>query len=69
MKFKMQDKQNQQIERISIKHLIVGIDIAQQLHVARSVNFRGIVIGDPITFENRHGTNRTLLGKPFKMAL
>ncbi len=28
MKFKMQDKQNQLIERISI-----GVDIAQQLHV------------------------------------
>jgi len=52
MKFKMQDKQNQLIERISIKHLIVGIDIAQQFHVARAVNFRGIVIGDPLTFEN-----------------
>ncbi|WP_035445598.1 IS110 family transposase, partial [Bacillus sp. UNC41MFS5] len=52
MKFKMQDKQNQLIERISIKHLIVGIDIAQQFHVARAVNFRGIVIGNPLTFEN-----------------
>ncbi|WHY88151.1 IS110 family transposase [Neobacillus novalis] len=52
MKFKMQDKQNQLIERISIKHLIIGIDIAQQFHVARAVNFRGIVIGDPLTFEN-----------------
>lgn len=48
----MQVKQNQLIERISIKHLIVGIDIAQQFHVARAVNFRGIVIGDPLTFEN-----------------
>ncbi|USK33319.1 IS110 family transposase [Bacillus sp. F19] len=52
MNFKMQDKQNQLIERISDTHLIVGVDIAQQLHVARAVNFRGIVIGDPITFEN-----------------
>jgi transposase len=52
MKFKMQDKQNQLIERITIRHLIVGIDIAQQFHVARAVNFRGIVIGDPLTFEN-----------------
>jgi transposase len=52
MKFKMQDNQNQLIERISIRHLIVGIDIAQQFHVARAVNFRGIVIGDPLTFEN-----------------
>jgi transposase len=52
MNFKMQDKQNQLIERISDTHLIVGVDIAQQLHVARAVNFRGIVVGDPISFEN-----------------
>ena len=36
----MQDKQNQLIERISDKHLVVGVDIAQQLHVAGAVNFR-----------------------------
>jgi transposase len=52
MKFKMQDKQNQLIERISDKHLVVGVDIAQQTHVARAVNYRGIVIGDPLAFEN-----------------
>jgi hypothetical protein len=52
MKFKMQNKQNQLIERISLKHLVVGVDIAQQLHVARAVNFRGIVVGDPLTFKN-----------------
>lgn len=52
MNFKMQDKQNQLIERISDTHLIVGVDIAQQLHVARAVNFRGIVIGNPLSFEN-----------------
>src|SRR3954463_10802923 len=52
MKFKMQDKQNQLIERISDKHLVVGVDIAQQFHVARAVNFRGIIVGDPLTFNN-----------------
>lgn len=52
MKFKMQNKQNQLIERISVKHLVVGVDIAQQFHVARAVNFRGIVGGDPLTFKN-----------------
>lgn len=51
MKFKMQDKQNQLIERISDKHLVVGVDIAQQFYVARAVNFYGIVVGDAITFE------------------
>ena len=52
MNFKMQDKQNQLIERISDKHLIIGVDIAQQLHVARAVNFRGIIVGNPLAFEN-----------------
>ncbi len=52
MNFKMQDKQNQLIERISDTHLIVGVDITQQLHVARAVNFREIVVGDPLIFEN-----------------
>ncbi len=48
----MQDKQNQLIERISDTHLIVGVDIAQQFHVARAINYRGIIVGDPLTFEN-----------------
>ncbi|MDM5313856.1 IS110 family transposase [Peribacillus frigoritolerans] len=61
MKFKMQDKQNQLIERISEKHLVVGVDIAQQLHVVRAVNFRGIVVGDPLTFENSEDGFASLL--------
>src|SRR3954451_7319550 len=52
MKYKMQEKQNQLIERISDRHLVVGVDIAQQFHVARAVNYRGIVVGDPLSFEN-----------------
>jgi transposase len=52
MKFKTQKKQNQLIERITVKHLIVGIDIAQENHVARAVNYRGIVLGEPLSFPN-----------------
>jgi hypothetical protein len=52
MKFKSQARQNQLIEKITTHHLVVGIDIAQQLHVARAVNFRGIVIGNPLSFSN-----------------
>ncbi|USK64384.1 IS110 family transposase [Peribacillus frigoritolerans] len=52
MNFKMQNKQNQLIERITDQHLIVGVDIAQHVHVARAVNFRGIVVGKPFSFEN-----------------
>jgi transposase len=57
----MQNKQNQLIERISVKHLVVGVDIAQQLHVARAVNFRGIVVGDPLTFKNNEEGFASLL--------
>ncbi|MEC3882884.1 IS110 family transposase [Halobacillus sp. HZG1] len=52
MKYKMQDHQNQLIERISDQHLVIGVDIAQHVHVARAVNFRGIAVGHPISFEN-----------------
>ena len=69
MKFKMQDKQNQLIERISDKHLVVGVDIAQQLHVARAVNFRGIVVGDPLTFENNEEGFVNLLNWIQKLAI
>ncbi|WP_412760450.1 IS110 family transposase, partial [Peribacillus butanolivorans] len=49
------------IERISDNHLVVGVDIAQQLHVARAVNFRGIVVGDPLAFENNEDGFASLL--------
>lgn len=61
MKYKMQNKQNQLIERITHEHLVVGVDIAQQFHVARAVNFRGIIVGEPLTFENNEdGFSRLL---------
>ncbi|EPY07491.1 transposase IS116/IS110/IS902 family protein [Paenibacillus alvei TS-15] len=52
MKFKAQDKQNQLIENITTNHLVVGVDIAQEKHVARAVNFRGIALGNPLEFSN-----------------
>ncbi|WP_262985648.1 IS110 family transposase [Paenibacillus sp. PL91] len=52
MNFKAQAKQNQLLERISTQHLVVGIDIAKQSHVARAVNFRGITLGTPLHFSN-----------------
>ncbi|MDQ0886607.1 transposase [Paenibacillus sp. V4I9] len=44
MKFKQNDGQNQRIERISTSHLVVGIDMAKEIHVAQATNFRGIVL-------------------------
>lgn len=61
MKFKLQDKQNQLIENITSKHLVVGIDIAQEIHVARAVNFRGIALGEPLSFTNNENGFKRLL--------
>ncbi|WP_282936317.1 IS110 family transposase [Paenibacillus sp. RC67] len=52
MKFKAQDKQNQLIENITSSHLVIGVDIAQESHVARAVSFRGIALGTPLEFGN-----------------
>ncbi len=52
MKFKQKQVQNQRIERITIHHLVIGIDIAKEVHVARAVDFRGIELGSHCTFSN-----------------
>jgi transposase len=52
MKFKQRYAENQRIERITTQHLVIGIDIAKETHVARAVNFRGIEIGRHISFRN-----------------
>ncbi len=44
MKFKQSDGQNQRIERITTSHLVVGIDMAKETHVAQATNFRGIIL-------------------------
>ena len=38
MKFKSQDKQNKLIEKITVQHLVVGINIAYETQVARAVS-------------------------------
>ncbi|SFJ55353.1 Transposase [Paenibacillus sp. UNC496MF] len=48
MKFKQSEAQNQRVERITPSHLIVGIDMAKETHVAQVTNYRGIVL------TNRH---------------
>lgn len=52
MKYKMKQKQNQRITRITEKTLVVGTDIAKKNHVARAVDFRGIELGKDCVFHN-----------------
>jgi transposase len=52
MKYKLKEKQNQRITRITEKTLVVGADIAKKIQVARAVDFRGIELGKDCTFYN-----------------
>lgn len=52
MKFKSSTAINQRIERITTDHLIIGVDIAKETHVAGAVNFRGIQLGRTLSFSN-----------------
>jgi transposase len=52
MKHNRFTSQNQRIERISENTLVIGTDIAKELHVARAFNFRGIELGKRILFTN-----------------
>lgn len=53
-KYKMNQKQNQRIRRITENTLVVGADIAKKIHVARCVDFRGIELGKDCVFHNDH---------------
>lgn len=44
MKFKGNDKINQRIERITMEHAVVGIDVAKDVHAAQVTDFRGRVL-------------------------
>lgn len=53
MHLKQITRQNQRIERITESTLIVGIDIAKELHAAQAVDFRGrILSGQACSFGN-----------------
>ncbi|WP_341277992.1 hypothetical protein [Paenibacillus sp. FSL H8-0537] len=52
-KFKQTDAQNQRIEQITTSHLVIGIDMAKETHVAQEISIK--------VAHYRHGTNRSLL--------
>lgn len=53
MKCTRKNKTNQQIDRISTKHAIIGVDIAKEIHVAQAVDFRGRQLNSrPLSFSN-----------------
>lgn len=52
MKYKLKQKKNQRIERITESTLVVGTDIAKKTHVARAIDYRGIKLGRDCWFHN-----------------
>jgi transposase len=52
MKFKSFAAINQRIESITPHHLVIGIDIAKETHVAGAVNYRGVQLGRTLSFGN-----------------
>jgi len=54
--------QNAKLERISDESLIVGIDIAKKVHVARAVDWGGVELGKPLVFENTADGFQSLQG-------
>ena len=52
MKIKYEQRLNQKLELITVNTLVVGIDIAKKVQWARTVDYRGIEIGNAIRFTN-----------------
>lgn len=52
MKHNESNKQNQRINRISERTLVIGTDIAKNNHVARACNYRGVELGKRCLFTN-----------------
>ncbi|MGG3841329.1 IS110 family transposase, partial [Paenibacillus thiaminolyticus] len=61
MKYKQKMKMNQRIEQITESTLMVGADIAKDLHVARAIDFRAIEIGNECVFSNNNTGFEALL--------
>jgi transposase len=54
--------QNGKIRRITDSTLVIGADIAKQVHVARACDVRGVELGSPLTFKNGRRGFQGLLG-------
>jgi len=50
----MKYNKNEKLKQITDETLIVGVDVSKDFHVARALDFRGIELGESITFDNDH---------------
>jgi transposase len=59
----MKNRTSQRIEEITVGTLIVGVDIAKEVHWARFVDYRGIELGKAISFKNSRQGFESILTK------
>ena len=50
----MNYNKNEKLKQLTDETLIVGVDVSKDFHVARAQDFRGIEIGESISFDNDH---------------
>lgn len=61
-KVHMNYKQNEKLNQLNEKTLVVGIDVSKKFHVARAQDYRGIEFGKSIKFNNdRDGFNEFVM--------
>ena len=48
----MKDRINQRLEEITATTLIMGVDIAKEVHWARFVDYRGVEVAKAVSFKN-----------------
>ena len=64
---KKQNHSNKKLEAITLKTLVVGVDIAKHNQWARFVDCRGIEHGKTLKFENNKNGFRTILTRIYEM--
>jgi len=59
----MKNRTSQRIEEITIGTLIVGVDVAKEVHWARFVDYRGVEYGKAVSFKNNRQGYEKILAK------
>ncbi|MDS1030035.1 hypothetical protein RDV78_05940 [Bacillota bacterium LX-D] len=44
--------QNEKLNQVSEKSIVIGVDIVSELHYARAFDWRGVELGKVVRFEN-----------------
>jgi transposase len=59
----MKNRTNQRLEEITVKTLIVGVDVAKSLQWARFVDYRGMEVGKAVSFRNDKNGFETIISR------